>query len=355
MTSRPSVYDKGPFLRVPEPFNMAAHTLAAVARSADKVALEVLESPGRVAEAWRFGDLDTAVRGTLTGFRRAGIMPGDRVFLCLGSSVAFPLAFFALAGMGALPVPISPQWTAGELERAARDLHPVAAVGRPVPGARHIPKPALAEWRDLPPGDFAVTRPDDPAYIVFTSGTGGHARAVVHAHRAAWARRMMWRDWMDLRNSDRVLHTGALNWTYTLGTGLTDPWAAGATALIHAGPLAPADWAPLIAAHRPTLFASVPGIYRQILQTAPRADAFTSLRHGLSAGEALHPRIAADWRALTGVPVLEALGMSEVSTYASARPGRPVPVPQRGRRVAVLGTDGAPVASGRIGDLAVSA
>ncbi|MEM8789180.1 MAG: hypothetical protein AAGE76_13055, partial [Pseudomonadota bacterium] len=49
------------------------------------------------------------------------------------------------------------------------------------------------------------------------------------------------------------------------------------------------------------------------------------------------------------------LGMSEVSTYASARPGRPVPVPQRGRRVAVLGTDGAPVASGRIGDLAVSA
>jgi len=62
------------------------------------------------------------------------------------------------------------------------------------------------------------------AYIVFTSGTSGMPRAVVHAHRAVWARRMMWRDWYDLRADDRMMHAGAFNWTYTMGAGLIDPW-----------------------------------------------------------------------------------------------------------------------------------
>ena len=39
-------------------------------------------------------------------------------------------------------------------------------------------------------------------------------------------------DWYALTSNDRLLHAGAFNWTYTLGTGLLDPWSIGATAIV---------------------------------------------------------------------------------------------------------------------------
>ena len=63
-----------------------------------------------------------------------------------------------------------------------------------------------------------------------------------YTQRAAWARRMMWDGWYGLTAEDRVLHAGAFNWAYTLGAGLMDPWAAGATALVYAGPPGRAVW-----------------------------------------------------------------------------------------------------------------
>ena len=158
-----------------------------------------------------------------------------------------------------------------------------------------------------------------------------------------------------------MLHAGAFNWTYTLGAGLTDPWAAGATALVYAGPPDRGIWPRLVAAHGATIFAAVPGIYRQMLESvAVRREDFAGLRHGLSAGEALPEAVRAAWQAATGRPVYEALGMSEVSTYISSSPTHP-PVPGRtgrpqpGRRVAVLGDSGTePVPRGTDGLLAVS-
>ena len=124
----------------------------------------------------------------------------------------------------------------------------------------------IAALRTAEPLAFAATGPDDPAYMVYTSGTAGRPKGVVHAQRAAWARRMMWDGWYGLRPDDRVLHAGAFNWTYTLGAGLTDPWAIGATALIYAGPADRAVWPRLCAAHGATIFAATPGVYRQMLE-----------------------------------------------------------------------------------------
>jgi len=85
------------------------------------------------------------------------------------------------------------------------------------------------------------------------------ASPVVHAHRAIWARGMMRDGWYGLRSSDRLLHAGAFNWTFTLGTGLMDPWTCGATALI-ASPGTPLDALPaLLAASKATIFAGALG------------------------------------------------------------------------------------------------
>ena len=358
MTTDPSIRDQGPFAPCPARFNLAAYTLAPAAAAPDRVALEVIAAPGAAAARWRFAALEAAIRGTMTGLARARLARGDRLLLRLGHDIDFPVLFFAAAGMGALPVPTSPQLTASEVRQAVAAVTPKLTAAHPglhPDGPGVIGPEAFRPWRDLPPADWADTAAHDPAYIVFTSGTGGRPRAVLHAHRAAWARRMMWADWYDLRADDRVLHAGAFNWTFTLGTGLMDPWAAGATALIHAGRPDRGVWSALAAAHGPTLFAAAPGVFRQLLATGTvTREAFASLRHALTAGEAMPPRIRAAWQAASGRPVFEALGMSEVSTYASEAPHRAGLLPQRGRRVAVLDGAGAAVPRGAAGRLAVS-
>ena len=360
MTTEPqlSLYDRGPPPPCPERFNLARHTLQAAGAPPDKIALEIIHDPAAPSDRFSYADLLGAVGGTMTGLRDQGMQPGDRVLLRLDHTLDFPLLFFAATGIGALPVPTSPQLTKGEISAIAAALSPrltIASPGIAVPeDATVIDADTAAAWRDLPGSDFADTARDDPAYIIFTSGTGGRTKGVVHAHRAAWARRMMWDGWYGLGPADRLLHAGAFNWTYTLGTGLTDPWAAGATALIHAGPRDRGVWASIAHRHSPTIFAAAPGVYRQLLSTGPARDAFASLRHGLSAGEAMPDPLRRAWQQLTGTPILEALGMSEVSTYISQSPGNPVPLPQPGRRVAVLDPGGMPLPRGTDGELAVS-
>jgi acyl-coenzyme A synthetase/AMP-(fatty) acid ligase len=215
----------------------------------------------------------------------------------------------------------------------------------------------LRGFEALPPAGFAMGDPDRLAYIIFTSGTSGGPRAVLHAHRAIWARRMMLQGWYGLRRDDRLLHAGAFNWTYTLGTGLMDPWSVGATALIPGAGMRPDQLWSLLEQSVATLFAAAPGIYRQMLKHHATFE-LPRLRHGLSAGEAMPAPLAAAWLAATGRPVHEALGMSECSTFISGSPDRPAPAgcigyPQPGRHVAVLGDDGAPVPRGTPGVLAV--
>lgn len=360
-----ALFDEGPFAPCPARFNMAAHTFAAAAAVPDKPALLVVDGPGAPRAVWSHGALARAVRRTAAGLARAGLRRGDRVLLRLGNSADFPLAFFGANALGAVPVPCASLLTAPEVAAILADLDPAAIVHDP-----SLPLPEGHGRRVLVPGDldagteeadFADTAADDPAYIVYTSGTGGRPKGVLHAQRAAWARRMMWRGWYGLTAEDRMLHAGAFNWTFTLGAGLTDPWAIGATALIYAGPPDRTVWPRLAAAHGATLFAGAPGVYRQMLEAPALGTGFAGLRHGLSAGETLPAAVSDAWTAATGKPIFEALGMSEVSTYLSFSPESPAGPgragrPQPGRRVAILGdAGGVPLERGADGLLAVGA
>lgn len=362
----PSLVDEGAFPPCPPRFNMAAHTFAPAATRPSHVALEVLAAPGEVAARWTHAALADAVLRTAGGLRALGIGQGDRVLLRLGNTADFPIVFFAANALGAVPVPVSAMLTPTELTPLLADLSPaLIALGDglslpPRPGAPVLDAAAIAALRAAEPADFADTAADDPAYMVYTSGTAGRPKGVVLAQRAAWARRMMWSGWYGLEPGDRVLHAGAFNWTYTLGAGLTDPWAAGATALIYAGPPDRAVWPRLAGAHGATIFAGAPGVYRQMLDAPGLAEGFAGLRHGLSAGEALPASVRDAWTRATGRSIHEALGMSEISTYVSSSPARPAPpgaagYPQPGRRVAILPECGtAPVPRGEEGLLAVS-
>ncbi|WP_238366588.1 class I adenylate-forming enzyme family protein [Mesobacterium pallidum] len=353
-----AIFDQGAPAPCPKPFNMAAHVLAAGAAAPDKIALEVLsgDAPLRLS----YAELIRAVRGTAGGLLAAGFRPGDRLLMRLGNTVDFPIAYLGAIAAGILPVPTSSLLTSEEVAALAGDLDPAGVLQDPevsgVETGRVVKLHELRALRNCEPADFHMGDPDRPAYLIFTSGTSGKPRGVVHTHRAIWARQMMMQGWYDLRPHDRLLHAGAFNWTYTLGTGLMDPWTMGATALIPGQGTPAAQLPDLLAEARATIFAAAPGVYRQMLKPGGRIN-LPDLRHGLSAGEKMSAPIRDAWRAATGTEVHEAFGMSECSTFISSSPLNPADPaalgrPQKGRKVAILGEDG-PVNIGEDGVIAI--
>ncbi|WP_298430073.1 class I adenylate-forming enzyme family protein [uncultured Jannaschia sp.] len=316
-------------------FNLAAYVLAAGRTRADRPALIV---PG--VQRWTHGALADAVERRAGGLAARGLKSGDRVLLRLGNSGDFPVTFLACALAGLVPVPTAAGLTEREITRMAALVDPalvVAEAGISRPAGAGAVAPEALDAVPLPPADWSRGSADRLGYIVFTSGSGGTPKAVAHAHRAVLARRAMWDGWYGLRADDRMMHAGAFNWTYTLGTGLLDPWAIGATAIVP--PPGAADLAGLIRAEAATIFAAAPGIYRRLL----RGDlsGLGALRHGLSAGERLPEATRTAWYAATGTDLHEALGMSECSTFVSGCPDRPAPsgtsgYAQPGRRVRVV-------------------
>jgi len=348
---------------------MARYCLAHAEETPDKPALIVAQdASGTPAEAWTYAELEDAILRMAGGLRAAGLEGGDRLLIRLENTSAYALSFFAAIAAGIVPVPVSDQLSAREAGflltdsgAAAIALGPALPVD-PVPeGVRVLAPEDIAALHDSPRADFADTRADDPAFLIYTSGTTAQPKGVLHAQRAAWGRRPMYQGWYGIGPDDRVMHAGGFNWTYTLGTGLTDPWANGATAIIYTGEKDAGVWPKLIAAYGATIFAAVPSLYRRILKYAGAGpDAMPSLRHGLCAGESLPEPVAQEWYERTGTVLYEALGQSEISTFISSSPSVPpklerVGKPQPGRRVAILPQDGGdePLPPGESGLIAV--
>lgn len=347
-----SVYLKGVLPPCPQRFNAAAWCLSADVPETRQAFLAVDPEVG-VVNDWTFGELRDRILRAAGAFLDAGIQAGDRVVLMLGDTPAFPVAYFGAIAAGAVATPLSSQLSHAEITGILATVEPRAVVGGPR-STMEMEALQTAEPRDFVPRDR-----DDPAVLVFTSGSSGRPKGVLHAQRAFWARQSMHAGWHGIGPGDRVMHAGAFNWTYTLGVGLADTWSVGGTAILNAGERTPGVWPALAQAYRPTVFAAVPAVFRRVLKYGERLEAaFSSLRHAVTAGEALSPTIAEAWRGATGKSILEALGMSEVSTYISTPPGVPaepgiVGWPQPGRCVAVLDEDAQPVAFNEPGVLAV--
>ena len=309
-----------------------------------------------------FTELDRAIRAIAAGLLNEGIRPGEVLLLRLPSDTAYALGFFGAIAAGIIPVPLSPQLTAEELRYFINDtgarwaIHNPDATGdkKPLPFPKDITlslidEPSLLSFISTAPlADYAATRADDPAFLIYTSGTTSKPKGVLHAQRTILGRRPMSKGWHQIRQGDKVLHAGDFNWTYTLGCGLMDPWAASATACLYAGNKPPTLWPKLIAEHEISIFAAVPGVFRRILKYSDAdKSAYKTLRHCLTAGEALSPRLESRWIEKTGARLYEALGQSEISTYASTAPGLAPPAGakgriQPGRRLAILPEDATP-------------
>lgn len=353
---------------VPPRFNIARYCLKENAqRRAEKTALVVAKGSGAEVHLG-FRAVEDATLRLAAGFTGLGLERGARLVIRLKASEDFALAFMAALATGLIAVPSSTMLTAPELEFLLSDCGAAALVADAAPpgmalpaGCRLVDGALLARLKASERGRYADTSCEDPAFLIYTSGTTERPKGVLHAQRNAWGRQPMLAGWTGLVESDVMLHAGRLNWTYTLGVGLMDPWSMGAGAVLYDGPKDPCAFLRLIERHHCTIFTAVPTLYRQILKYC-RIGNFdlSSLRHGLTAGEPLSPELLAAWRSAIGTELYESLGMSEISTYVSSGPTTPIVPgspgrPQRGRRIAILpvegGTESLP--PGTVGLLAV--
>ncbi|KQT34287.1 acyl-CoA synthetase [Methylophilus sp. Leaf414] len=327
--------------------------------------------------------------------RDLGVTVGDRILIRLPNSLDYPIAFLGAMKTGAISVPTSTLLTAEEVAYLAKDSGAVFLVTdaaawatmsakmqeniAQTPNLKHI---LLTQLTDEAVASTVVnvlslqtalaeataaqaayaTRAEDPAYLVYTSGTTGYPKGVLHAHRALLGRQPAADYWFNYSDQlqDRIMHSGKFNWTYVLGTGLMDPLYLGKTVIVHEGKNDAQKWLDLIAKHKATIFIGVPTIYRQLLQktSATQAD-IPSVRHYMSAGEHLSDEVLAQWRERFGLDIYEAVGMSEFSYYLSQSIYRPIRAgsagfPQPGHDLVLLNPETRePVAAGEEGMICV--
>jgi acyl-coenzyme A synthetase/AMP-(fatty) acid ligase len=319
-----------------------------------------------------FGKLARKTSQFAQVLRGLDVKPGDRVLIRLPNSLDYPIAFLGAMKMGAISVPTSTLLTAEEVAYLAKDSGAVVLVTdasawhgmaddlTPAPHLKHI---LLSQAKDVTAhSKFNVlslqaslettaqfdtpypTKADDPAYLVYTSGTTGYPKGVLHAHRALLGRQPAAQYWFNYSDTvhDRIMHSGKFNWTYVLGTGLMDPLYLGKTVIVHEGKNDAQKWLDLIQKHQATIFIGVPTIYRQILQKTTTTGAeLPSMRHFMSAGEHLSDEVLTQWHDRFGLNIFEAVGMSEFSYYLSQsifRPIRPgsAGFPQPGHAIRLL-------------------
>jgi acyl-coenzyme A synthetase/AMP-(fatty) acid ligase len=331
--------------QAPAAFNLAKYVLRPDYHNPNAVAL--VTTDGSERREYRWSDIWEHVERLQAVVADAGVEAGERVLIRLPNDAAFAFAHLSLTALGIIAVPISPMLTADETAFVAMDCNASAILhdgSLPLPDHDNI-EPVDVRDR-VPRGNrglsFARANARDPAYMVYTSGTTGEPKGVLHAHQSVWGRRPMQPGWTGIEEGDTVVHAGGLNWTYTMGIAVYDAWRYGAKSVIYTGEKDSTVWPDLIQREAADIFAAVPGVYRQMLKYGEDVgDKLSSLRHGLTAGEALSPALLKSFHEVVDRPLYEALGMSECSTYISTGPSIPQRVgspgkPQPGRSVAIL-------------------
>lgn len=297
-----------------------------------------------------YGELRSKVERAAAAWMAHGLRPGDRCVVGLPDGTDWVAAFLGLIWMGGIPIAISPR-TETALVRDLLDDSGAAAVLLENDAAAAVGDPrafGLGAWQALlcaacASAPLRQADGNEPAFWLYSSGTTGKPKGIVHAHRAVANSHVFARDVLGATSADVFYSTSKLFFAYPLANALFAGLRLGASVVLDA------EWpnaervAHNVAQHRPTLFFSVPTLYRRLTEAGV---SFPAVRCAVSAGEACPPDVAEEWLRLTGLPLINGYGTTETLALMLYRTAgmlgiRPTPLTQARVDAQEGGRDGA--------------
>lgn len=295
-----------------------------------------------------YGDLKKRVDSLARDLQHRGLASGDRVLLRGANTPELAMAFLATVKAGGIPVMAHSMLAAPEIEYIMQNSGATWAIvdgegADKVRAARHgreAQRPLIC-FGDLEAGELAFdsmadgsgpplpspqTRKDDPAFIVYTSGTTGRPKGILHAHR--WLAAVG--DLARLRANE--LHQGEVSFAAgeitsisALGHALLFPLRTGGCTAMIKGRAQPERVASTIDRAKVNLLFATPTLFRMMLALpgANKQD-FSSLRMVNSGGEAAGPTMKEQWETRFGGKFYEYFGLSEFQIVLANGEGIPV-------------------------------
>jgi long-chain acyl-CoA synthetase len=359
-----------------------------------------------------YAELDRLASRCAAGLLRAGVAPGERIVLVLPNTPQAVICYYGALRAGATVVLTNPLHEAGALVRQVEDaqassivalsmFHPLIAQvraraplerviltnlkeylpptqrrlftllrqereGHRVPDAQARHVLWLAHILDESPLDTTHTAlppdPDLPAVLLYTGGTTGEARGVLHTHRSLVANALQTRAWFaDARpGAERVLC--ALPFSHAYGmTACMNFAVALAAAMILLPTFETHNVLHAIRRERPTIFPGVPPMYAAISEVPnARGYGLASLRACISGAAPLPIEVQEGFERITRARLVEGYGLTEAGPVTHANPlGNPhrhgfigLPLPATDAKIVDLAT-GAELPPGQIGELLI--
>ena len=369
---------------LPDIFNAATYFVDRhlIEGRATKVAIEYGD------ERVTYGEVADRTNRFANALRGLGLQPEQRVVLLQLDSPVFAYSFFGAIKAGLVPVPLNTMWRARDYQYALQDsgaraivisealLREFEAVDRSalsrldhVIVVGRVPKGALAfeELLEASSSECEAERThrDAMSFWLYSSGSTGAPKGCVHLqHDMVVCAESYAINVLGMRESDRCFSAAKLFFAYGLGNALYMPFAVGATSILLPDPPAAPRVYDIIERHRPTLFFSVPTNYGMLLAQPPPRDGgerdfdLSSVRHAVSAGEALPESLYRRFKERFGVEILDAIGSTEVlHMFIANRPGA-VRAGSSGQLIPgydarIVDDDDRPVPDGEMGNLLI--
>lgn len=340
---------------------------------ADKVAIRTVD------EDVTYAELAERVNRTGNVLSSLGVTAGDRVLMVVKDSPEFIYLFFGAIKAGRIPVPVNTMLRPEDYRFLIDDSECAALVHSPE--FSEVVEAALAQAGHRPEKVMVTTGPgglrehlaeasaelaaapadaDADCFWLYSSGSTGNPKGVVHAHRDMVTTSQRYAvETAGLREDDVCFSASKLFHSYGFGNAMTFPLWAGATIALSDMRVSPEMSFEFIERLKPSVFFGVPTLYAQQLRAMEKADPdLSSLRLCVSAGEALPGDVMRRWKDRTGTLILDGLGSTEnlhifiSNTQDDYRPGtsgRVIP----GYEVRIVDEEGKAVEQGELGTVHV--
>jgi long-chain acyl-CoA synthetase len=352
-----------------------------IAQNLDRAAHHFPDNPAIVFEhqVLTYGDLRAAVDRVAHGLRATGVGVGERVALFLPNIPAFPITYLAVQKIGAIAVSVNCMLTPEELHHVLTDSGSRLVVTtaallpqlQPLLGIDLTPEQVILcegsvaghlVFDDLGSDTAPSFSPramdrDDPAAILYTSGTTGTQKGAVLSHGNVVSNMYATGHALRVDPADRLLlflplfHCFGQN--FIMNTALN----SGATIVLHRR-FVPQVVLDSIVGDGVTMFFGTPTVYIALLNAGADPRHFTGVRYYFSAAATMPVEVAERWRDMFGRPVYEGYGLTETSPFASYnhewshRPGS-VGTPVEMVEIKVVDVDDQEVATGSWGEILI--